>query len=107
MGEPLWRTTREKMFERVKKAMMRARTEAQATSEPWMPFIGAEYWSITDIGVVENHRWEGNRLDTGRWELGNVFRTKPEAEHAREKLQEVLRSLHTNQARNTHMSTPS
>ena len=107
MGEPLWRTTREKMFEGVKKAMTSARRKERATSDPtarsnarvtserWMPSIGAEYWYITDTGVVESNRWEGDHFDTDRWEIGNVFRTKPEAEHAREKLTEVLRSLHT------------
>ena len=110
MGEPLWRTTREKMFEGVKKAIASARrhdratsdttarSNARVTSERWMPSLEAEYWYITDTGVVESNRWEGDHFDTDRWEIGNVFRTKPEAEHAREKLTEVLLICHQEHA---------
>jgi hypothetical protein len=110
MGAPLWRTTREKMFEVIKKAItnarrnaratsdLTARRNARATSERWMPSLGAEYWYITDTGVVEKNRWEGDHFDTDRWDIGNVFRSKPEAEHAREKLTEVLQICHQEHA---------
>ena len=106
MGKPLWRTTREKMFEGVKKAMTKARRQERATSdtnarrnardpsERWMPSIGVEYWYITDTGVIESNRWEGDHFDTDRWNVGNVFHTKPDAEQAREKLKEVLLIFH-------------
>lgn len=119
MGASLWRTTRAQMFASIKKTIANARRKERAaadrntrsneriTSERWMPSIEAEYWYITDTGVVENNRWERDHFDTDRWEIGNVFRTKPEAEHAREKLAEVLRRFHTTQERETRMSTPS
>jgi hypothetical protein len=50
MGEPLWRTTREKMFEVIKKAITNARRNERATSERWMPSMGVEYWYINDTG---------------------------------------------------------
>jgi len=37
MSEPLWRMTREKMFERVKKAITHARMQARAKSERRSP----------------------------------------------------------------------
>src|SRR5437588_12550622 len=110
MSESLWRMTREKMFEGVKKAMTRARrneratsdttarSNARVTSERWIPSLEAEYWYITDTGVVESNRWEGDHFDTDRWKIGNVFRTKPEAEYARERLTEVLLICHQEHA---------
>src|SRR4051794_20465913 len=98
MDTSLWRTTREQMLAIIKKTIANARRKERAaadrntrsneriTSERWMPSIEAEYWYITDTGVIENNRWESDHFDTNRWEIGNVFRTKPEAEHAREKL---------------------
>jgi hypothetical protein len=94
MSESLWRVTREKMFERVKHAMRVVQREEQAKSVRWKPSQGAEYWYINDTGAVDNNRWEGDRFDVGRWDTGNVFRTKQEAEHAREKIKELLIKLH-------------
>jgi hypothetical protein len=90
MSEPLWRKTREKMFEAVKQTMVRARKAQQAQLERGKPALGVAYWYINDRGVIENNKWEGDRFDTGRWEIGNVFHTPQEAEHAREKIKEVL-----------------
>ena len=119
MGESLWRTTRDQMFAVIKKTIANARRKERAaadlntrsnervTSERWRPSIGVEYWYITDTGVVEHNRWEAGHFDTDRWEIGNVFCTKAEAEQAREKLAEVLRRFHTTQESETRMSTPS
>jgi hypothetical protein len=103
MGEPLWRTTREKMFERVKKTILSTRREeqaqshrweAQANAARWRPSIGAEYWYINDLGLVDTHRWEGDHFDTVRWNMGNVFRSKQKAEQARDGITAYLRQFH-------------
>jgi hypothetical protein len=93
MGEPLWRMTREKTFELVKKAIARARMQERLKSERWRPSMRAEYWYINDTGVVDNNRWEADRLDIDRWDMGNVFRTKQEAERARDLIKDVLRNF--------------
>jgi hypothetical protein len=84
MSEQLWRMTREKAFEMVKKAMARARIKERAASEQWRPSIGSEYWYVNDAGLVDNNRWDGDRFDVGRGDMGNIFRTKQEAEQARD-----------------------
>jgi hypothetical protein len=106
MDEPLWRTTREKMFEGVKKALTNTRRNEHVISERGMPFRGTAYWYINDRGLVKINKWEGDHFDTDRWEIGNVFRSQQEAEQAREQLKEVLRRFHTNQESESRLSTP-
>ena len=94
MSEQLWRMTREKAFEMVKKAMARARIKERAASEQWRPSRGSEYWYVNDAGLVDNNRWDGDRFDVGRGDMGNIFRTKQEAEQARDGIKEYLRRFH-------------
>jgi len=94
MSAPLWRMTREKAFEMVKKAMTRARIQEQAQSERWRPSRGAAYWYINDTGLIDSKRWEGEHFDIGRWDIGNVFRTQQEAEQARDGMQEYFANFH-------------
>jgi hypothetical protein len=94
MSEQLWRMTREKAFEMVKKAIVRARIKERAASEQWRPSLGSEYWYVNDAGLVDNNRWDGDRFDAGRWDMGNIFRTKQEAEQARDGIKEYLRRFH-------------
>jgi hypothetical protein len=94
MSEQLWRMTREKAFEMVKKAIVRARIKERAVSEQWRPSLGSEYWYVNDAGLVDNNRWDGDRFDAGRWDMGNIFRTQQEAEQARDGIKEYLRRFH-------------
>jgi hypothetical protein len=94
MSESLWRMTREKAFDVVKHAIIRSRREERAQSERWRPSRGAEYWYISDTGVVDNNRWEEDRFDTDRWDMGNVFRTKQDAEQARDGMKEYFAHFH-------------
>lgn len=50
--------------------------------ETWSPKWGDEYYRITEHGVVVKEGWGNNCLDDGATEIGNVFRTKEEAEKA-------------------------
>ena len=96
MRESLWRMTREGAFEVVKKAVISARIKERLQSERWKPLIQAEYWYIKDTGLIGKNKWEGDRIDIARLDVGNAFRTRKEAEQARERIREVLINFHKN-----------
>ena len=50
--------------------------------EKWEPEWGDEYYRVTEHGVIVKEGWGNNCLDDGAREIGNVFRTKEEAEKA-------------------------
>jgi hypothetical protein len=56
MSAPLWRMSREKMFEQVQKAITRAWMQERAKSEWRSPSRGAEYWYSNDTEVVDNNK---------------------------------------------------
>jgi hypothetical protein len=54
-------------------------------SRIWKPECGEWYWYIGSDGRINNCEWENDRIDRGRYSMGNCFRTKEEAEFAGEK----------------------
>ena len=52
----------------------------------WKPEYRQNYYCITSDGSVADDDWSDWRLDDGRFEIGNCFQTKEEAEKAVEKL---------------------
>lgn len=54
-------------------------------SRIWKPEYGEWYWFISTDGQVNNSEWVNDRIDRGRYSMGNCFRTREEAEFAREK----------------------
>lgn len=48
-----------------------------------------EYWAISDKGSIYNSRWDGDTIDEHRLAIGNVFRTKEEAEFEIERLKVI------------------
>ena len=59
--------------------------KAKKPKKIWKPKYGDWYWSIRTDGQVYNCKWENDHIDLGRYSMGNCFRTKEEAEFAREK----------------------
>ena len=55
-------------------------------SKRWEPEIGEEYWKVTDHSVVMKLWWVGDDFDLCSKATGNMFKTKEEAEHHRDKL---------------------
>lgn len=55
-------------------------------SKRWEPDIGEEYWKVTDHSVVMKLWWVGDDFDLCSKATGNMFKTKEEAEHHRDKL---------------------
>lgn len=68
-----------------------------ADPEWWKPKEGEAYWwlSVEKVVQVWTGNWRHHRDDELRWELGNCFKTKVEAERAGETLKEGLLDLHT------------
>ena len=60
------------------------KAEAQQGDE--FPQLGDEYWYIDNDGEVMEMEWRGIEYDQGRLSIGNVFKTKEQAEFAAEKL---------------------
>lgn len=52
----------------------------------WKPEVDQEYYSLGRDGSVMNDDWVGISVDCDRFEIGNCFQTKEEAEKAVEKL---------------------
>ena len=57
----------------------------------FVPEYGGEYWYISDSGEVNSNYWYDDYDHKGRLKLGNVFKTKEEAEKAVEKLKALRR----------------
>lgn len=63
------------------------------TYKKWDIKKNQEYWFINSIGTVKNDMWGGYNADLSRMDIGNLFKTKEEAEIARDKIKELLHSL--------------
>lgn len=60
--------------------------KAEAQRENEFPQDGDEYWYITDGGDVDSFGWEFVEFDLSAQAIGNVYKTKEQAEFAVEKL---------------------
>jgi hypothetical protein len=59
------------------------------------PQRGDQYWYLSNsVFDVCRTPWNDDGTDEGRWHLGNVFGSLEHAEHARDTIKEVLRTLH-------------
>lgn len=63
-----------------------AELEERVKDEQEFPQDGDKYWYIGDEGDILNESWDGLDFEEYRLEIGNVFRTKEQAEFAVEKL---------------------
>lgn len=59
--------------------------KAKRPKKIWKPEYGDWYWYISSDGQVDNCEWVNGPMDLGRYAMGNCFRTREEAEFAREK----------------------
>lgn len=62
------------------------RIEALKVDEQEFPQDGYEYWYIDDAGDILNEKWDGLDFEEYRLAMGNIFKTKEQAEFAVEKL---------------------
>lgn len=70
-------------------------------TEKWKPKICEPYWFIDRDGDVRYHLWTEWDSDNDKYDFGNCFRTKEEAEAAAEKVKALLLSLHEPEAVNS------
>ena len=62
------------------------RVEALKVDEQEFPQDGDEYWYIDTTGDIYNENWECFGFEKATLEIGNVYKTRKEAEFAVEKL---------------------
>ena len=55
-------------------------------NEPWKPKDGDKYWLISHNGYVVQVRWMGDEAEDDIYAIGNVFKTREEAEFRIEQL---------------------
>ena len=60
--------------------------EKQAKQEQEFPQYGNTYWCINSYGGVSKEIWDGCDIEKDMFEIGNMFRTKEQADFAVEKL---------------------
>jgi hypothetical protein len=63
-------------------------------SQRWVPRKGEAYFLILGHGKVAIFPWNDTDVDHEAWHFGNCFQTQAHAAQAREKLTEVLHTLH-------------
>jgi hypothetical protein len=74
-------------------------------SQHWLPSQGELYFLILGNGMLESFPWSDTVFDHEAWHFGNCFQTQAHAEQAREKMQEVLHTLHQEHA-SPRMASP-
>jgi len=68
--------------------------DSAAAPARWKPKPGEDYWFIWDTGQIKKKVWGTWSYDERRWAIGNCFKTRHQAERAREGLQTYLRRFH-------------
>lgn len=56
----------------------------------WKPKYDENYYQINGFGEVVGDIWYNTQIDESFYKFGNCFRTKEEAEAARDKIKEIL-----------------
>ena len=62
------------------------RVEALKEEEQEFPQDGDEYWYMNALGIIFNDKWSGSISEEEMLEIGNVFKTREQADFAVEKL---------------------
>ena len=68
--------------------------DSAAKPARWKPQHGEDYWFIWDTGQIKKKVWGTWSYDAHRWEIGNCFQTRHQAERARDGLQDYLQRFH-------------
>ena len=85
--------------------MPRSRRKNPSPPQRWLPSEGDHYYLILGNGMIELFPWSDTPFDHETWHFGNCFKTHEEAVQARDKIQEVLLSLHQDHAE-PHIAKP-
>ena len=60
--------------------------KAEVQREDEFPQDGEDYWYMNALGIIFNDKWSGSISEEEMLEIGNVFKTKQQADFAAEKL---------------------
>ena len=61
----------------------------------WKPELGNAYWSVSGYRADTLYFiWYGNGTDVGLYKIGNVFKTKRQAQQAAKAVKETLLAFH-------------
>jgi hypothetical protein len=60
----------------------------------WKPANRESYFLILGDGDIKSFQWHGTSLDQEIWNFGNCFRSRKDAERARDALKELLMNFH-------------
>jgi hypothetical protein len=63
-------------------------------SQRWLPSKGESYFLMLGNGMLESFPWSDTAFDHEAWHFGNCFKTQADAAQARQKIKEVLLTLH-------------
>ncbi len=69
------------------------------SDERWRPALHQRYFLILGDGNIRVFPWSDMPFDYGAWQFGNCFKTRREAEHAREAIRQALRAFHAEYGR--------
>lgn len=56
----------------------------------WKPEEGEKYYFVDACGDVMSERWDGDSIDHSRLALGNVYRTREEAQNAADRQRAIV-----------------
>jgi hypothetical protein len=59
----------------------------------WMPRNGEQYFLVLGNGTVQRFQWHGTEFDLDAWSFGNCFKTRQDADLAREVAKALLQDL--------------
>lgn len=82
----------DKELEDIKKRIEKLEQVEVEEDEVWKPEYNEDYWSIDAIGLPFKDVWEDYPQDLRKIDIGNIFKTKKEAEYEAERLK-VYRKL--------------
>lgn len=71
-------------------AKLKAQCEEPKSPHPrWKPAYAEQYYILWCTGAIEETCWAGIEIDNKEYDIGNVFRTKAEAEFAATRLKVI------------------
>lgn len=90
MNKQQWQNRIEELEKEL--AKLKAKPPKREPGERWKPEDGEKYWVIDRDDEPDHYMWDDDSFDYAKLDKFNVFRTKEEAEFARERTK-VMREL--------------
>lgn len=70
-------------------ALLRKLEEKAIEKSVWKPHVDDIYWYVRDFKNFDCDKWKDDEIDNFRYSIGNVYKTREEAEFAVEKLKVI------------------